>query len=96
MSKLLLISILASYVSADLEIAPYEVTKSHEGWEERSLPALKWISAEGFDIRPHDGDSHREIFYKLFNYIDGGKYLDVTKIPLMTFVKWCSLSTSSF
>ncbi len=42
-------------------MAPYEVLKSHEGWEERSMPALKWISGDGFDIRPHDGESAQRV-----------------------------------
>eukprot|EP00088_Acartia_fossae_P007128 TRINITY_DN13314_c0_g1_i2.p1 TRINITY_DN13314_c0_g1~~TRINITY_DN13314_c0_g1_i2.p1 ORF type:complete len:201 (-),score=36.77 TRINITY_DN13314_c0_g1_i2:115-696(-) len=81
LSIILASSILFSYVSADLEIAPYEVTKSHEGWEERSYPAVKWISAEGFDIRPHDGESHDRIFFQLFDYIDGQNDQGV-KIPM--------------
>eukprot|EP00088_Acartia_fossae_P018086 TRINITY_DN20396_c0_g1_i5.p1 TRINITY_DN20396_c0_g1~~TRINITY_DN20396_c0_g1_i5.p1 ORF type:complete len:194 (+),score=37.65 TRINITY_DN20396_c0_g1_i5:29-610(+) len=77
----ILSTLLYSFVSADLEIAPYEVTKTHEGWEERSMPALKWVSCQGFDIRPHDGISHEIVFFKLFSYIDGHNDQNM-KIPM--------------
>ena len=60
MLSLFLACILVSYVTGDTEVAPYEVVKAHEGWEERSVPALKWISGDGFDISPHDGDTGGE------------------------------------
>ena len=60
MLSLFLACILVSYVTGDTEVAPYEVVKAHEGWEERSVPALKWISWDGFDISPHDGDTGGE------------------------------------
>merc|ERR1719400_2219538 len=80
-SKIIVSLFLISCASASLEIAPYDVVKSHSGWEERYYPAQKWISIDGFDVRPHDGDSHQQMFWKLFQYIDGGNSEGI-KIPM--------------
>ena len=32
------------------------------------MPALKWISGDGFDIRPHDGESAQRVSNKIDNY----------------------------
>merc|ERR1712107_422734 len=66
--------------AADLEVAPYTVTKEHKGWEEREYAAMKWVSTDAFDVMPHDGPDHKEA-YKLFNYISG-QNSEKMKIPM--------------
>ena len=73
--------LLVGYAVADLEEAPYTVLKEHEGWEERMYPATKWVSIDATDTDVHNGDVHSQVFYKLFNYIDGGN-AEGMKIPM--------------
>ncbi len=44
------------------------ILQAHEGWEERSVPGLKWISGDGFDIRPHDGESANKVNQSEYNF----------------------------
>merc|ERR1711915_893919 len=77
---MLIFAFFISIVAADLEIAPYTVIKEHAGWEEREMPALKWITTRGFCDTPHGGESYQS-FYRLFDYIDGANSESV-KIPM--------------
>merc|ERR1711962_580018 len=71
----------------DLEMAPYDVIKTTETYEERHYPARKWISTMSYSMSYDDVSS--DMFHKLFNYIDGqndqGLKIAMTS-PVTTFV----------
>ncbi|CAL4156844.1 unnamed protein product [Meganyctiphanes norvegica] len=50
-------------------MAPYDVIKTTESYEERHYPARKWVSTMSYSIS-YD-TCHSEMFNKLFDYIDG-------------------------
>jgi len=77
----LLILLCISSAFAALETAPYTVLKDHESWEEREMPALKWISTDVWDLMPHDGPERSKAFQRLFNYIDG-QNSESMKVPM--------------
>ncbi|ROT75805.1 Heme-binding protein 2 [Penaeus vannamei] len=52
------------------EEAPYAVTESHAGYEERVYPARKWVCTEHTAHRD-DEDVTSSMFWKLFRYISG-------------------------
>ena len=60
MYLLALLSLVPLAIS-DLELAPYEVLKEHDGWEVRKYPTTRWVSTEGFDVMPHDGGESSKV-----------------------------------
>merc|ERR1711962_271244 len=79
--------LVSASIGDDLEMAPYDVIKTTETYEERHYPARKWISTMSYSIS--DDDVGGDMFHKLFNYIDGqneqGVKIAMTS-PVTTFV----------
>merc|ERR1712002_126018 len=59
----------ASYF-ANYESAPYDVTGTYAGFEQRQCPARKWVCTSQ-TVHIDDDDGEDGMFWKLFRYIQG-------------------------
>jgi len=69
----------SAFSTSGLDMAPYTVLRTAEGYEERLYPAQKWVKTQMNNMSKDKASS--AMFWKLFQYISGSNSNE-TKIPM--------------